>query len=383
MPLFALWNLLAAHLAELLDQFGLFFVEISRYRDFCLDEEVTAIAAVELWNALAAHTKDGCGLSPCRNFNLDFLTQAIEGDFIAKCGLSEGQGERVAQICAFAPEKRVILDCEDYVQIAILSALGSLRTAARNAERRAVLDSWRNLDRGFEFGAAEPAAAAFLAPVFDDPAFAGAGGAGRLSADGTDEALLDAADGTGTAASRTALGARARFSTGAGTFFALHFALVFDHGILAVQDFFERDNKLYLLVFAVSAAAARPPCLARRSKEEIEQVLDAPTLEKWVAACSWAVIGHSEAVVSLALLGIRKDRISLTDLFELFFRLRVVRVYVRMKLTCELAVCLLDLVLRGTTRHFQNIVQVPHECGLFVGVFVVFARRLLFRDIGE
>src|SRR5207247_4316028 len=61
-------------------------------------------------------------------------------------------------------------------------------------------------------------------------------------------------------------------------------------------------------------------------------------------------VGRAEGVVLLALLGVGEDVVGALDLLEALLRLRVARVLVRVVLADELAVRLLDLVLRRAAR---------------------------------
>src|SRR5438445_9763770 len=65
----------------------------------------------------------------------------------------------------------------------------------------------------------------------------------------------------------------------------------------------------------------------------------------------------SDRVISLSLVGIAEDFVSLVDLFETLFRVRLF-VDVRVVLACELSVGLLDVARRGVLRNAQRLVVV-------------------------
>jgi len=69
----------------------------------------------------------------------------------------------------------------------------------------------------------------------------------------------------------------------------------------------------------------------------------------------------TEAIVASALLGVREHRVCLAALFELLFRLRIVRVAVRMVLHRQLAIGALDLLVGGRAAHSQNFVIVSFD----------------------
>ena len=72
----------------------------------------------------------------------------------------------------------------------------------------------------------------------------------------------------------------------------------------------------------------------------------------------------AELVVALTLFRIGQDAVGLVDLLHLFFAFfHLVRMKVGVVLSCHFAVCLLDLVLTGTTlqtQHFIIISLISH-----------------------
>src|SRR5438034_10225530 len=66
----------------------------------------------------------------------------------------------------------------------------------------------------------------------------------------------------------------------------------------------------------------------------------------------------TEAIVGGALLGIHQNIVGLAEFFELFFGMRVVRIFMRMKLHGELAVSALDFVVGGIAPGAQHFVVV-------------------------
>src|SRR5262249_38045302 len=105
--------------------------------------------------------------------------------------------------------------------------------------------------------------------------------------------------------------------------------------------------------------------------EGLEDLLKAPEAARLSAL---AHAGVAELVVDLALLGVAEDFVRLGRLLEALLGLRVVLVAVGMELEGELAIRLLDLVLRGGARDAEDFVVVtarrhgllsraPDSCG--------------------
>jgi hypothetical protein len=59
--------------------------------------------------------------------------------------------------------------------------------------------------------------------------------------------------------------------------------------------------------------------------------------------------GMTEAIVGSAFLRIHEDIVGFAELFEFFLGMRVVRVFVRMKLDSELAISSFDVFFRGVS----------------------------------
>src|SRR4029078_6956134 len=72
-------------------------------------------------------------------------------------------------------------------------------------------------------------------------------------------------------------------------------------------------------------------------------------------------VGAAEAVVLLALLGVREHVVGLLDLLEALLRLGVARVPVGVQLAGELAVGALDLVVGGAPGNAQHLVEVARR----------------------
>ena len=66
--------------------------------------------------------------------------------------------------------------------------------------------------------------------------------------------------------------------------------------------------------------------------------------------------GVSETIVSGALVGIHQDVVGFAELFKFFFGVRIVRIFVRMKLHCQPAISTLNLFGRHTATDSEDFV---------------------------
>ena len=142
--------------------------------------------------------------------------------------------------------------------------------------------------------------------------------------------------------------------------------------MLSVSDlFFYAEGRFFELdgdVFAQIGAALRTSATARTISAEqiaeseeftkdVAEILEHRCVES-AARRGRAYAGVTEAVIHFALLGVREHGIGLAALFEFFFRVRVVRIAVRMELQRELAIGALDLLISRPTLHTQNFVVI-------------------------
>lgn len=101
--------------------------------------------------------------------------------------------------------------------------------------------------------------------------------------------------------------------------------------------------------------------IARGTRPEIEppEIEPAGTASRLGSLCSGGKCVGAVLIVPAALLRIAQDFVGRADVFELRFRGFVPRIDIRMMLPRQLSVGTLDLLFRGTSRHAQDIVEVP------------------------
>jgi len=68
--------------------------------------------------------------------------------------------------------------------------------------------------------------------------------------------------------------------------------------------------------------------------------------------------GVAEAIVGGTLIGVHENIISLPQLLKFFFRMRILRIFVRMELHCELAISALDLLVGDVSLDAKHFVIV-------------------------
>ena len=118
---------------------------------------------------------------------------------------------------------------------------------------------------------------------------------------------------------------------------------------------------------ALNAGAAALAAHVEHFAEDIAEDVAHIALEWTAAGWSGATLKRSVAVavVGGALFAIAEDGVGFRALFKLRLGLRIIRVAVGVELHCELAVCGLDLAVRGGLRYLQNlvIIDLGHVCG--------------------
>ena len=193
---------------------------------------------------------------------------------------------------------------------------------------------------------------------------------------------------TTTAAHRTINTARSRLGSGASAFIADIQFSNFNFLFCAESRFLERDLHVVtqiratLSIFAVSSDAAKKgfensaanAAAAENFTEDIEGIV------KSAAKTSTLLKrGVSEAIVSGAFVRIHQDVVGLTQFFEFFFGVRVIRVFIRMKFYRELAISAFDLRFGRTVPNSENFVIIAFCIGcqnLILGAKFVVVRGL-------
>src|ERR1700682_6484942 len=257
----------------------------------------------------------------------------------------------------------MLFDVDDDIEVAASPSANPRLAVAGRAQTRPVRDAGRD----FQFDAAG---------VFGTP-FSGAGAARLLNdlahATATRTGLRDleksaGADDLAASAARRAIdGARPRLGAFAAAFRAgIEFAN-FDLLVDAESRFFERDLHVVaqigaaLAPFAISRGGAAekrfensPAPAAKDFAENIERIMET------AAAPAHALRKGrmTEAIVSRALIGIDQDVVGFAELFEFFFGVRVVGVFVGVIFDGEFAVGALHFLLRRGARDGQHFVVI-------------------------
>jgi hypothetical protein len=105
-----------------------------------------------------------------------------------------------------------------------------------------------------------------------------------------------------------------------------------------------------------------PSSSAEDFPENIERIMETST----ASGTALSESGVPEAIVSRALIGIDQDVIGFAEFLKFFLRVRIVRIFVRMKFHGELAIGALHLFLGSATLHREDFV-----------VIALFGRHLL------
>jgi hypothetical protein len=130
-------------------------------------------------------------------------------------------------------------------------------------------------------------------------------------------------------------------------------------GFRSKHCFFELQRDIFpqigttLGTAAPTGTAAEKISEAKKVSEDLADILKDCRVE---SACSCtAHRSMSKAVVRGPLVGVRQDRVGLAAFFEFFFRVRIIRIAIGMKLQRQPAIGALDLLLvgfAGNPKHF-------------------------------
>src|SRR5262249_50612206 len=170
---------LVLDLAQLLQHLALLGAELVGRPDVHADVQVAMAALAQARQALGAQPVGHAGLRP----RLDpQRALAIRGRHVhlgAERGLRECDAEVVDQIVAVALEAGIVLDIEHGNEIAARAVAWAGHTLAAQREIVMIRDARRHVDLNRLLAPHAPIAAAALARIVDDRAFAGAGRARR------------------------------------------------------------------------------------------------------------------------------------------------------------------------------------------------------------
>ena len=145
-------------------------------------------------------------------------------------------------------------------------------------------------------------------------------------------------------------------------------AAVADRLLRPKNCFFKLDGDVFAEVSATLGTSAPGPTStpaeqvaeAEELAEDVVEILEYAGIESGASRRS-AYSGVTKAVIHAALFRIGKDGISLAAFLELFFRIGIVRIAVRMKLHGQLAIGALDLLIAGAALHAQDFVIISFD----------------------
>jgi hypothetical protein len=315
---------------------------------------------IEYRHAFVPDTKRGSRLRAFGNFQLVFSLQRRNHNLRAQGSLRKRNRNHAVQVVALTLKEGVLFDVQDNVQIAGRPSERARFAQAAETNSRTVLHSRGHL--GFDHALPQQAAFAFAlrAGIGDYAARTLASWAGSSDAE---EALL-----IPDLAAPIARPAGDRSFAGRSTVPAARVA-----GLMAADIHFfigaeDRLIKFEMQVFAkvgsALGAAATTSALAEyvakteNVAEDVAEILEDGGIEsRWTSGAS-AHASMSEAVIQRSLLTIGQDCVRFRDLLKLVFRLRIIRIAVRMIRHRELAISALDFNLGGRAGDTEDFVKI-------------------------
>src|SRR4051794_22005236 len=350
-------------LRELLDGLLLLRGELVRHLDH---EPIVQVAAAgtgaERRRALAAQALERAVLGAGRHAQALGAVQRRDLDLGPAERLGDGDRDLDLEVVALALEDRRLAHVRDDVEVARRPAAQAGLALAGKADARALLDAGGDVHAGALHLTQAPLAAAGGAGLLDHRA--GAAAARARTGDG-EHALalrLDAA----AVADRADLRRGARPRAGAAACRAGRVGRD-GHGHLGAFDRLlerQRDRRLQVLAALGDRLGARaaPAAGVEDARQDVRERAEVGRAAAGAARAPAAAerVGageHAAAVVLLALLGVAQDVVGLGDLLEALLRHRIL-VGVRVVLARELAVRLLDVVLRRLLVDAEDLVVV-------------------------
>lgn len=362
----ALRRMLRAAFLDRLVEFLEHLLLLARQIDGSLHEgvyvQIAAAAAVQMRHTLAAQAEDLARLRAFRDRDACFGTHRRHAHFAAQGRGCVAQRQIGMQIVAVALENFMLLDEHLNEQIAAGAAVGAGFALALNADALTVVDARRNVDLQRLGLAVAAATLAVRTRIGNDLARTVAVRTGLLH---LQKAAVDV-DRTAAAAVRAGLLARALLAARTVTGFALFPNRHANVGLGAGNCLLECDFKRITHVGAAehlgTASASAAGTAAENFGEDVAEVAESAlslteSAESAEAArCVRIHAGLAVAVVGGALLRIAQNRISLTDLFKLFFGLLVAVVAVGMVLHRQTSIRLFDFIVARITRNAKYLV---------------------------
>src|SRR4029077_19699484 len=137
------------------------------------------------------------------------------------------------------------------------------------------------------------------------------------------------------------------------------------HFLIGAEDRFVKfEMQVFAQVGSALGAAATTSALAEHITktenvaEDVAEILEDSGIESGWTSAAAAHASVPEAVIQRSLLAIREDCVRFGDLLKLVFRLRIVRIAVRMPRHRELAVSALDFNLGGCAGDTEDFVKI-------------------------
>src|SRR4029077_806525 len=137
------------------------------------------------------------------------------------------------------------------------------------------------------------------------------------------------------------------------------------HLLIGAEDcFIKFKMQVFAKVSSALGAAATTSALAehvaktKNVAEDVPEILEDGGIESGWTSGAAAHAGMPEAVIQRSLLTIRKDCVRFRDLLKLVFRLRIIRIAVRMIRHRKLAVSALDFHLGGHAGDTEDFVKI-------------------------
>jgi hypothetical protein len=262
------------------------------------------------------------------------------------------------QIVALTLEKRMFFHVQYDIKVPGRSAMSSSLTQPRKTDARSVFNAGGHFGIHRSLTQNPPFALALGARIGDHAAQALTR---RTSAGHAEESLLVAylaAPSTRSASNRSFARRRSAASAVLATLVAANRNVGFrsEYCLFELQRDIFPQIRTALGPAAPAGTAAKKISEAEKVSEDLADILKDCRVE---SARPRAAHGSmSKAVVRRPLVRIRQDSVGLAAFFEFFFRVRIIRIAIRMKLQRQLAIGALDLLLVGFAGNPENFVIV-------------------------
>src|SRR4029077_11825076 len=137
------------------------------------------------------------------------------------------------------------------------------------------------------------------------------------------------------------------------------------HFLIRAEDRFVKfEMQVFAQIGSALGAAATASALAEHITEtedvaeDVAEILEDGGIESGWTSSAAAYAGMPEAVIQRSLLAIGEDCVRFVDLLKLVFRLRIIRIAVRMIRHRQLAISALDFNLGGRARDTEDFVKI-------------------------